>query len=42
MAAKEWERQAKEMERILEVVEGVDDRTYGPPDDVKLSAKKVL
>lgn len=28
MAKKEWEKQAKEMESIVEVVEGGDERNY--------------
>ncbi len=39
MAAQEWEKQAKEMERMVQEVEGVDDRSYGPPDSI---AKKNL
>lgn len=34
MAAAEWEKQAKEMEKVVKEVEGKDDRTYGPPDSV--------
>ena len=29
MAKDEWERQSKEMEKVVKEVEGVDDRTYG-------------
>lgn len=36
MGAKEWERQKKEMEKIVKEVEGEDDRTYYD----KSSAKK--
>lgn len=30
MAQSEWEKQSKEMERIVKEVEGEDDRTYDP------------
>lgn len=36
MCADEWNRQAKEMEKMVKEVEGKDDRSYGPND-----AKKV-
>jgi Delta7-sterol 5-desaturase len=32
MSKEEWERQSKEMEKIVKEVEGEDDRSYGPPD----------
>lgn len=32
----EWNRQAKEMEKIQKEVEGEDDRTYGPPETKKV------
>lgn len=35
MAAAEWNRQAKEMERIQKEVEGDDDRQYLGEDEVK-------
>jgi Delta7-sterol 5-desaturase len=35
MAKDEWERQSKEMEKIVKVVEGEDDRTYLPDDEPK-------
>jgi len=40
MGKKEWEKQSKEMERIVKEVEGDDDRSYG--GDVSMMAKKVL
>lgn len=42
MGQKEWERQVAEMEKVVKEVEGEDDRTYGPEDEVKLSFKKDL
>jgi hypothetical protein len=39
MAAEQWEKQAKEMEKVVKEVEGEDDRSYGPPDAI---AKKNL
>lgn len=30
MAQSEWEKQSKEMERIVKEVEGEDDRQYDP------------
>ncbi|KAG4429485.1 hypothetical protein IFR05_015036 [Cadophora sp. M221] len=35
MGQKEWERQCKEMEKMVKAVEGEDDRSYGPPETVK-------
>lgn len=37
MGQKEWERQVKEMEQMVKVVEGQDDRSYGPVVDDKKS-----
>ena len=37
MGPKEWERQVKEMEQMVKVVEGEDDRSYGPVVDDKKS-----
>ncbi|KAG0648495.1 Sterol-C5-desaturase [Hyphodiscus hymeniophilus] len=34
MAAKQWEEQVKEMEKVVKEVEGEDDRSYGPSDPV--------
>ncbi|KAK7520960.1 C-5 sterol desaturas-like protein [Phyllosticta citriasiana] len=41
MAQSEWEKQSKEMERIVKEVEGEDDRKYEPDPTVKKEAKKV-
>jgi lathosterol oxidase len=35
MSKQEWKRQAKEMETIVQEVEGSDDRTYLPEDSKK-------
>lgn len=35
MCADEWNRQAKEMERIQKEVEGEDDRQYGKAVEAK-------
>lgn len=35
MTAEEWNRQAREMETIVREVEGEDDRSYDPVDDLK-------
>ena len=40
MGKEEWERQTKEMERIVKEVEGDDDRDYG--DEARRLQKKVL
>lgn len=40
MAAREWEKQCKEMETVVKEVEGGDDRSYSQGDE--LSAKKNL
>lgn len=42
MGQKEIERQVKEMEMIVQEVEGTDERTYGPEDEMKMSSKKDL
>lgn len=39
MSSKEWNRQAKEMEKLVKEVEGEDDRTYLP--EAEKEAKKV-
>lgn len=33
MAADEWNRQVQEMEKMVKQVEGVDERTYAPPNE---------
>jgi len=40
MAADEWNRQVVEMEKLVQEVEGEDDRSYGPPEHT-VSVKKV-
>ena len=40
MGKQVWERQAKEMEKVVKDVEGDDDRHYG--DETKRIQKKVL
>ena len=40
MGQKEWERQTKEMEKIVREVEGDDDRSYG--DEAATIQKKLL
>ena len=40
MSKAEWERQTKEMETVLQEVEGDDDRDYG--DEAKRLQKKVM
>ena len=40
MGKAEWERQTKEMEKIVKEVEGDDDRSYG--DEVRRIDKKML
>ncbi|KAI9049571.1 hypothetical protein LZ554_006598 [Drepanopeziza brunnea f. sp. 'monogermtubi'] len=35
MTAAEWSRQALEMEKVVKEVEGEDDRSYNPEDDMK-------
>jgi hypothetical protein len=35
MSQTTWKNGAREMEKIVKEVEGVDDRTYGPGDDKK-------
>lgn len=35
MSKQEWTRQAKEMEAIVQEVEGADDRTYLPEESKK-------
>jgi len=40
MGKAEWQRQTKEMEKIVKEVEGDDDRSYG--DEASRIAKKVL
>lgn len=42
MGKREWERQVKEMEKVVKEVEGEDDRNYEPEPEVKLSIKKDL
>ena len=42
MGAKEWERQVKEMEKLVKEVEGDDDRQYGTQEELELSFKKDL
>ncbi len=42
MGKKEWERQAREMERVVKEVEGSDDRSYTKEDEVLMSVKKDL
>jgi lathosterol oxidase len=43
MAADEWNRQVVEMEKLVKEVEGKDDRSYGPAEEVGMwkEAKKV-
>lgn len=43
MAADEWNRQVVEMEKMVKEVEGKDDRSYGPPEEVGVwkEAKKL-
>ena len=40
MSKAEWERQTKEMETVLQEVEGDDDRDYG--DEARRLQKKVM
>ena len=40
MSKAEWERQTKEMEKVLKDVEGDDDRDYG--DEARRLQKKVM
>ena len=35
MGKQEWERQKKEMEKIVKEVEGDDDRSYLEEDEIK-------
>jgi len=42
MGKKEWERQVREMEKIVKEVEGSDSRSYGHEDELKMSYKKDL
>jgi Delta7-sterol 5-desaturase len=39
MSKEEWERQTKEMERMVVEVEGEDDRSYGPPERLAKQAR---
>lgn len=39
MSKDEWERQTKEMERMVIEVEGKDDRSYGPPERLVKNAR---
>ncbi|KAK8221283.1 C-5 sterol desaturas-like protein [Phyllosticta capitalensis] len=41
MAQSEWDKQSKEMERIVKEVEGEDDRKYDPNPTAKVEGKKV-
>ncbi len=41
MGRKEWERQAKEMEAVVNAVEGEDDRSYGDGVTAEGEGKKV-
>ena len=40
MSQQEWERQSKEMEKLVKEVEGDDNREYGHEEELKLSFKK--
>ena len=40
MSNEEWLRQSKEMEKMVQEVEGVDDRSYGPEEGFEESKKR--
>ena len=40
MSQEEWERQTREMEKVVKEVEGGDDRSYGPVEGVARMSKK--